>query len=1366
MKPASPSSPPFDDALLADRFRLRRQWRQLMDLQRSGKDVETQRQRFQQQLDASIAAHRSRQALQPRLDCPDELPIAAHRQAIVELLRSRQVIVVCGETGSGKSTQLPKFCLEAGLGRAAMIGHTQPRRLAARSIASRLNEELECPDTVGFKIRFADQTAHNTLVKLMTDGILLAETQSDRFLERYDAIIIDEAHERSLNIDFLLGYLRRLQGKRPDLRIIITSATIDAERFAAHFSDESGPAPIVNVEGRGYPVEMQYLPWESVAATADDEVLPSYDLSRHVIAGVEEVMRHGRGDALVFLPTERDIREVSHRLSGHFKRQGHGGSIELLPLYARLPQKEQQRIFNPQGNARRIVLATNVAESSLTVPRIHYVIDAGTARISRYSPRSKVQRLPIEAVSQASANQRAGRCGRIGPGVCVRLYSEEDFAARAAFTTPEIRRTNLASVILRTKSLNLGPINEFPFLDPPRPEAIREGMKTLHEIGALGDGQRLTPIGEKLGRMPVDPRVGRMLLAADENGVLPEVLVIAAAIEVQDPRERPPDKRQAADEAHEIFRDNDSDFVSYLRLWDFYHQQQEALSRSRLQKACRSRFLSYMRMREWTDVYRQLRGFIGEVRQSRKRGKSAGGRSSQRPGQIGAPRLLESQLAEQPLLPQDRYDAIHQSLLTGLLSGVAQWTDKKRYTGAGGLQLSLWPGSGVSDSPPKWIVAAELVETTRTYARTVARIQPQWLESLATHLVRRNYSEPHWSKKAGGAFCYERVNLYGLPIVLRRRLPLSPIDPTTARELLIEQGLVERQLPTQARFVTHNRRLRDWIDDLMAKARQREFVVDPLLVQQFYQLRLPAEVVDRVSLERWDREQPVPEWSKQLRTAADLDRWLQQPPHVEEADTPYMHPGDLLPEMQNSIESQQFPDVLEVGETQLPIDYHYEPGSPRDGITVTVPQAALPQVSDHRLGWLVPGLLESKLTAMIKALPKRIRRNLVPAADVARQVCEELSPQYGQVPFMPAVCQCLSRRAEMPIGPQDFTADKMPEHFQMLVNVVDDQGQVLASGRSVSGVMEELGVDAQQTSDSPGPSAADAAAISREGLRDFDIEQLESQVITERGGVRVAQFPGLKDDGDSVSLRLFSDQATAEASHRCGLTRLFAITERKELRSQVRWLPSAGQAKLLLGRVLPADQFEDAMIDLIARVAFVDEQPLVRSKQDFDARRGERARRISIATQKIAKWLPAWADAYQQARSQWEAIGGKRFQYAIEDIDQQVLQLTQAGFLTRTPWKWLQHYPRYFNAIAYRLDKLRSGGESRDREATDILSGLAYRLDEHRQNDPQGGQGAALEALVWMLQELRVSLFAQPLGTAEKVSVPRIEKAISKLPVR
>ncbi len=1358
MKPASPHTPPIDDALLADRFRLRRAWRTVLDRQAAGQPFEEARQRFQLSLDASIAVHQQRLAMRPQVDCPEELPIAAHRDAIVQLIQQRQVIVVCGETGSGKSTQLPKFCLEAGLGRAAMIGHTQPRRLAARSIAARMKEELACEHAVGFKIRFADQTAPTTLVKLMTDGILLAETQGDRFLERYDAIIIDEAHERSLNIDFLLGYLRRLQGKRPDLKIIITSATIDAERFAEHFSDEAGPAPIVNVEGRGYPVEMRYLPWEIVSQQGDEEGLSTYDLARHVIAGVEEVVREGRGDALVFLPTERDIREVSHRLAGHFKRLGHGGSLELLPLYARLPQAEQQRIFNPTGNGRRIVLATNVAESSLTVPRIHYVIDAGTARISRYSTRSKVQRLPIEAVSQASANQRAGRCGRIGPGVCVRLYSEEDFLSRPPFTTPEIRRTNLASVILQTKTLKLGPITEFPFLDPPRPEAIREGLKTLYEIGALGDREQLTEIGNQLGRMPVDPRVGRMLLAAKEYGVLPEVLVIAAAIEVQDPRERPPDKRQAADEAHEIFRDARSDFLSYLRIWNFYHQQQEALSRSRLQKACRSRFLSYMRLREWNDVYRQLRGFVGDVGDDRK-GRSASRRTSG--AKIGPPRLVDAASAEEPILAEDRYDAIHQALLTGLLSGVAQLTDKNRYLGAGGLQLSLWPGSGIAASPPKWIVAAELVETTRAYARTVARIQPEWLEQLAAHLVRRSYSEPHWSQKAGGAFCYERVNLFGLPVVLRRRVALAPIDPTTARELLIEQGLVEQALPTKARFVRHNRQLREWIDQLMAKARQREFVIDPLLIQQFYQLRLPADVVDRTSLERWDRQLEVPQWTKRLRTPSELDQWLREPLTTDDEETPYMTPGDLLPGIMDSISSEQFPDVLDVGGTRLPVEYHYEPGSPRDGLTITVPQTALAQVSDHRLGWLVPGLLEAKVTSMIKSLPKRIRRNLVPAADVAKAVCEQLAPQFGEVPFLPALCRSLSQRADIKIEPSDFSTDKIPQHLQALVNVVDDAGQTLASDRSVAGVRSQLGVE-EEASGHPAASAA-AAVVTRSGLRAFPEEGLEARVVVERGGVRVEQFPALTDDGDAVSLRLFADAATAEAVTRSGLTRLYAILERKELRSQVRWLPGGDRAKLLLARVLPTDRFESAIADLIARLAFVDQQPLVRTPAEFEARRVDRGQRIAIATQQIAKWLPAWSEAYQTARREWETLGKGRFQYALEDVEQQIGFLTAEGFLSHTPWNWLQHYPRYFNGIAYRLDKLRSGGESRDREATASLDALAERLDAAQAaDDQQAGASAEVEHLRWLLQELRISLFAQPLGTAEKVSIPRLEKALAK----
>ena len=1346
----------IEDALRVDRFRLRRSAQQIDRLQREGRDASGPRAALQRRLAESVAARQQRQAAAAVLNYPDELPITAHREAIVSLIRQRQVVVVCGETGSGKSTQLPKFCLEAGLGRDGMIGHTQPRRLAARSIAARLAEEMSTRvgELVGFKIRFADSTVPQTLVKLMTDGILLAETQSDRFLDQYDAIIIDEAHERSLNIDFLLGYLRRLQAKRPDLRILITSATIDAERFAEHFADEAGPAPIVNVEGRGFPVEMRYLPWEAVAGTDEAGDPRSYDVARHVVAGVDEILAAGPGDALVFLPTERDIREVSHRVAGHLKRQGSaGGGVQLLPLYARLPQNEQQQIFNPSGGGRRIVFATNVAESSLTVPGIRYVIDSGTARISRYSPRSKVQRLPIEPVSRASADQRAGRCGRIAPGICIRLFSQQDYESREPYTTPEIRRTNLASVILQTKVLRLGAIEEFPFIDPPRNEAIREGLRTLHEIGALDQRDQLTDIGRQLGRMPVDPRVGRMVLAADDNGVLPEVLVIAAALEIQDPRERPPDKQQAADEAQQMFRDPRSDFLGYLRIWDFYHQQKENLSRGQLQKACRSRFLSYTRMREWVDVHRQLREMVA--------GMKTGGKAKSH-------RLA----AVAPEMDDNRYALVHQSLLTGLLAGVALAGDKKEYTGAGGLQLYLWPGSGVFEAKPKWIVAAELVETTRRYARTVAKIQPEWLEQLAAHLVKHSYSDPHWSRKAGGAFCYQRVTLFGLPVVARRRVPLAPVDPATARELLIEDGLVQRQLPTRARCVQHERNLRDSVADLAAKTRRRDLVVDPYAVQRFYQERLAESVTDRTRLERWDQDVPTPDWAARLQTVAGLAEWLEHPPQIDvDPLSPYMRPEDLLPEVTLQVVAEAFPDALDLGNTRLPLQYHYEPGSQRDGVTITVPHAALSQVSDDRLGWLVPGLLEAKLTAMIKALPKRIRRNLVPAADVAREVCRELAPRHGQVPFMPAVCLALSRRAEMPIQPSDFSGEKLPDHMQVMVQVVDDHGNTLAAGRGMGPVREQLGEAADEAAAAAGDSEHGEIdqQWSGEALTSFDVDSLPEQVIRRRGGVQVAQFPGLVDQGDCVSVRVFSDARTAEAATRRGLTRLYAIAERKELRSQVRWLPQIERSRILLAGVLPPDQFEPAMADLIARMAFVDGQPIARTREAFDARRQDRGRRIAEATQEIARWLPQWADAYQSARSQWESTGGDRFGYAVADTKQQVQRLTQKGFLASTPWQWLQHYPRYFAGIAYRLDKLRSGSLQRDRDATEVVSQLHQRTDavyaamRHSVGVMGEDESAELEEVRWMVEELRISLFAQPLGTAIKVSPQRCEKLLSRL---
>jgi len=855
--------------------------------------------------------------------------------------------------------------------------------------------------------------------------------------------------------------------------------------------------------------------------------------------------------------------------------------------------------------------------------------------------------------------------------------------------------------------------------------------------------------------MPVDPRVGRIILAGHEHGVLPEILVIAAALEIQDPRERPPEKRQAADEAQTIFQDPKSDFLSLLRLWKFYHQQRENLSRNRLEKACRSRFLSPTRLREWADIYRQLRELAGSLE------PRSHGQPRKRSAPIGQPRVdVNWDDAEQAILNEDRYRSIHQALLAGLLSGSALRGDKHEYTGAGGLKLSLWPGSGVFGAKPKWIVAAELLETSKQYARCVASIQPEWLEIVGQHLVKRTYSDPHWSDRQGGAFCYERVSLFGLPVVSGRRVPLAPIDPTTSRELLIEQGLVERKLPTRARCVTHNRRLRDAISDLAAKTRSRDLVIDDFTILHFYQDRLPPDVLDRATLERWDRDLPIPAWSKQLGDADRLSRWLESPPSGDAArDTPYMRPEDLLRGEATPLEPAAFPSALDIGQTQLPLDYRFEPGAEDDGITVTVPQAALSQISDHRLGWLVPGLLEEKIAALIKALPKRIRRNLVPAAETARRVRDELRESAGQIPFMPSLCAALSRHAEMSIEETDFDQTKLAPHFRFHVRVVDDAGRAVASGRSIGEVRSQLHLDPEST-----PQAATEhveqrdADLDRDGLKDFEIDELPEEVVRQRGGVQVAQYPALIDRGESVDVRVFADRGAAEIATRQGLMRLFAIAERKVLRGQVRWLPEVERSRLLMAHALPSDQFNAQLTDLLARRAFVDGEPLVRTPDAFTAKRQERGRRIAIATQDVATWLPKLATAIHAVRVVLETAQAPALKAAIGDVNEQLQRLLQPGFMQTTPWEWLQHYPRYFTAVEYRLDKVRSGAANKDRELTATVNDLWQGYLGMLEND-QADQGKAAEVR-WLIEELRVSLFAQPLGTAVKVSPTRIEKML------
>lgn len=1341
--------------------------------------------------------------VQIKLEFPDDLPITEHREHIIELLREHQVLVLCGETGSGKSTQLPKMCLAAGFGRERMIGHTQPRRLAARSIAARLAEETATVlgNEIGYQVRFGDKTSNRTRIKLMTDGILLAETGSDPDLRAYDVIIIDEAHERSLNIDFLLGLLRRMMDRRPELRIVITSATIDADRFAEHFGSidtatgELVPAPILRVEGRGYPVEMRYLPWDDVTSSPTQ----SYDLAAHVIAAIDSLRRDGSGDTLVFLPTERDIRDVSHEVGGHFKRLGIENRVELLPLYARLPQSAQQAIFHPSGGKQRIIFATNVAESSLTVPGIRYVIDSGTARISRYSVRSKVQRLPVEPVSRASANQRSGRCGRVGPGIAVRLYDVDDFESRDAFTTPEIRRTNLASVVLQSKVLGLGKLEDFPLIDPPRVDAIREGFRTLRELGAVDDDGELTEIGWQLGGMPVDPRVGRILIGAAEHGVLSEVLPIAAAMEIPDPRDRPPEKRAAADLAHAQFTDPESDFLSLLRMWRFYEEMSSKYGRGKLTRVLRQNFLSPNRMREWSDVYRQLKELAasslgthpasgsGHSRGSRDR-KAKTGASSQparrnRQGNrsriaIGPIRYSDA-VAEQadtiaPIVDADRYASIHQALLTGLLAGVAMAGDKKEYTGVGGLKLVLWPGSGVFEAKPKWIVAAELVETTRQYARTVAKIQPAWIEAVGDHVLKSSFSEPHWSRKASGAFCYQRRSLFGMPVVIGRRVPLAPIDPIEARNLMIGNGLIGGEMPTTAKFVRHNRHLLESIEKLAAKTRRRDLVVDDYVLQAFYHDRLPDWACDRARLEKFDRECLPPAWAGRLRDEVDLAAWLADPPPLDverepqvpdaapetESETPYLRPDDVLETSAARIEQDDFPDELVSGATRLPLQYHFRPGTDEDGIHLTIHPAALPQVSDGALDWLVPGQLEAKVTSLIKSLPKRLRRLLVPAADVAHRVTKEIAAQRGESPFMPALCASLTRHAETRITAEDFQNDKLELNLRFLVRVVDDEGKTLATDRSVDAIKQTLGATTN-AADVTVDSSTEAEDWSRDRMTTWDIDQFPAEVIRRRGGVQVAQYPGLVDHGEFVSTRLFSDPGSADAGTRMGLMRLFSIACRKDLRAQVRHLPAVADAKMKLSPIMSASVIEPALADLLARLAIVEKRPLIRTSEEYAARLAGAPAMIGQASQDVAGWLPKLTTAYHAMRYAREETSRVKFAAVLADVDEQLAWLFSDGFLSWTPWQHLQHLPRYLQAIAYRFDKIKTGAEQRDAESRQIIGTLWNRWLASKREDDRGPRDHADSEFRWLMEELRVSQFAQPLGTAVKVSPQRCEKLLS-----
>ncbi len=1313
--PLAPLEADLERAMQADRYRLRRMLARITAAQRRSQPADRLVEEFQRLWQRSRAEFEERLRCLPRPRWASDLPVAQRREEIAQAIRDHPVVIVCGETGSGKSTQLPQICLEVGRGVSGMIGHTQPRRIAARSIAARVAEELGVAlgQEVGYKVRFTDATSPRTYVKVMTDGILLAETQGDRFLDRYDTIILDEAHERSLNIDFLLGYLRNLLDRRRDLKLIITSATIDVARYAAHFAVDGVPAPVIEVAGRTWPVEIRWRP------PPVDEATGEPDLQQAVWEAVEELARQTPGDLLVFMPTEQAIHETAKALRAHrLPGDGPQSRTEILPLYARLPAAEQQRVFEAHEH-RRIIIATNVAESSLTVPGIRGVVDPGTARISRYSARSKTQRLPIEPISQASADQRAGRCGRLGPGICIRLYSAEDYAARPRYTPPEILRTNLAWVILQTKALGLGAVERFPFLDPPRPEAVRDGYRTLFELGALDEREELTELGRRLARLPVDPRLGRMILAAEEHRCLHEILIIAAALAVQDPRWRPAEGAEAADAAHGRFADPDSDFLTYIRLWEFYQELKQTCGRSGLRVACRENFLSYTRIREWQDIHHQLLEIV------------------QQAGLKLGPWCHD-------------YAAIHRAILAGLLSNVALRTDTHQYTVAGGRKFYLWPGSTLMAKKPRWIVAAEMIETSRRYLRTCAHIQARWIEPLAGHLVKRFYSEAHWDRRWQAPAAWEKVTLFGLPIVAARKVRLGEVDPAAAREVLIQAGLVEGRMETQLDFLQHNRRLLEELAQWQNKVRRPDLLLGQWAQYDFYDRRLPPEVYDARRLVRWYR--------RQSRT---------DPPSL------FMRPEDLLRDDAPPLKPGDFPETLDLDGLKVPVRYAFDPGAEDDGVTITVPVEAVGRLDPRRLEWLVPGLLTRKVEALLRSLPKPVRRHLVPVPETARRIAEGL--RFGEGSLMESVAEAAGRLAGQALSAHDFPRDKLPCELQMNICVVDAAGHPLAQSRDLGELRQRLAQEAQRRF-----ATLDDRHWRRDGLVDWDFGELPEVVHLDQAGLVIPAFPMLVDQKHSVAVRLAPSAEKAARHTRAGLRRLVVLRAGAILRPAIDWLPHGEHLRRLaeglaaldsLPGTLPAQKRKELrdikgeLVELLAERAFLAAGSIPRDRTQFEAFLEQGRQRIGLAVQEIAALVVPLCQGFEQARQALQAAQKAPWQYAVADITAQLARLVFPGFWVQTPWPWLQQFPRYFRAMAVRLERIAAGGLARDRrlweeEIVPRQEACDQGLEQQRMMDTEDPELALYR---WMLEEYRVSLFAQRLGTAVPVSGPRLDKQWAKV---
>ncbi|MFJ2990047.1 ATP-dependent RNA helicase HrpA [Collimonas sp. NPDC087041] len=1290
----------------------------------------------------------------PPIVFPEELPVSGKRAEISAALAANQVIIVCGETGSGKTTQLPKICLELGRGLNGMIGHTQPRRIAASSTAKRIAQELNSPlgEHVGYKVRFNDTLTKGAWIKLMTDGILLAETQTDPLLRQYDTIIIDEAHERSLNIDFLLGYLKQLLPKRPDLKVIITSATIDADRFARHFGTPEKPAPVIEVSGRLYEVEVRYRPVDNAdrsgvnpaagAAAAKPNAPQSAaqrdreqrDLMDAVVDAVDELARIGSGDVLVFLPGEREIRDAAEALRKH-----HPAHVEILPLFARLSAQEQERVFK-SSNARRIVLATNVAETSLTVPGIRYVVDAGLARVKRYSYRNKVEQLQIEPIAQSAANQRAGRCGRVAAGVCIRLYEEQDYLQRPKFTEPEILRSSLASVILRMKSLHLTDVETFPFIEPPPGRAIADGYQLLQELGAVDDNNQLTKTGRQLAKLPLDPRVGRMILAALDNVCLSEMLIIAAALSVQDPRDRPMEAQGAADQAHKKFADEKSEFLSYLKIWKWFEEAIEHKKTNRqLMDNCRANFLSQLRLREWRDVHSQLLTIVREQ----------GWRLNEAPA---------------------TYEQLHCALLTGLLGNVGfKADDDPHYLGARGIKFHLWPGSHLSKKAGKWVMAAELVDTSRLYARCIAQIQPEWLEKVGAHLLKKSYGEPRWEKRTAQVSASERATLYGLVVYSQRRINFGLINPQEAREIFIRDALVGGEFETRAPFFAHNLKLIREIENLEHKSRRLDVLVDDDLIAAFYDKLIPADICNGITFEKWHKDVSV------------------QTPKLL-----FLNRDDLMRHEAAGITTELFPKVMRVAGIEMALSYHFEPGTPRDGVTLTVPLFALNQVYVDRCDWLVAGMLKEKVHLLLKSLPQKIRRNCVPLPDYAAGFCERIQARhvFGHGNLLDALMADIRSETSVATRSTDFKLETLPAHHSMNFKIVDEHGRQLDMGRNLSALQAEFGGQAREsfqklavatavaeapkadTEATPAGKAPATAAQARSAqqapskgssntssnaqftnLTGWTFGELPELLEIQQGKQTLIGFPALVDRQSHCDLEVFDDPNEAARIHHLGLRRLFALQLKEQLKFLEKNIPGLQQMGMQFLALGSQEELRDQIIHAGLERACL-QQPLPKNATEFNQRKDEGKSRLGLLCNEIARLAALILAEYYGLPKKLQ--GAKGHPQSVADIQAQMQSLVSKRFIADNDYANLTHFPRYLKAINVRLEKLRADPA---RDAKLMAEWAQVATPWQRAQKDRGGKADPKQAeFRWLLEELRVSLFAQELRTPMPVSVKRLQK--------